>query len=70
MNNSGNGKPSRLIRLDEVKERTGLTRSTLYAKVRAGLFPKPISLTSRCVAWLDSEIDAWIAERVNARVSK
>lgn len=61
---------SRLIRLEEVKERTGLTRSTLYTYVRSGRFPKPISLTSRCVAWLDSEVDAWIAERVNARASK
>jgi prophage regulatory protein len=70
MNSYGNSKPARLIRLDEVKQRTGLTRSTLYAKIRSGLFPKPISLTSRCVAWLDSEVDAWIAERVNARLSK
>ena len=56
------------IRLPQVKARTGLSRSSIYLKVAQGEFPAPVSLGARAVAWLSSEIDAWIAERV--RVSR
>lgn len=64
-------KPTRdsLIRLDEVKSRTGLSRSTLYAYMSEGRFPAPVTISERCVAWVESEIDAWIAERIAARRS-
>lgn len=54
------------IRLEQVKARTGLSRSTLYAYIRDGRFPSPITISDRCVAWVESEIDAWIAERIAA----
>jgi predicted DNA-binding transcriptional regulator AlpA len=39
----------------------------MYARIKQGSFPAPIPLgTSHSVAWLASEIDAWIAERVRA----
>jgi len=57
---------SALIRLDAVKARTGLSRSTIYAHVRDGRFPPPVAISERCVAWIEGEIDAWIAERVAA----
>jgi len=53
-----------LIRLPIVKERTGLSRSTIYLRISEGSFPKPVSLGSRAVAWIESEIDGWIQERV------
>lgn len=42
--------PARLISRREVEARTSLSRATIWRKVRAGLFPKPVSLGSR-VAW-------------------
>lgn len=58
---------TKLIRLDQVKARTGLSRSTLYAYIREGRFPSPVTISTRCVAWVESEIDAWVAERIASR---
>ena len=58
---------STFIRLGEVKARTGLSRSTLYAYIREGRFPAPVAISERCVAWVEGEIDGWIAERIAAR---
>ncbi len=55
------------VRLNEVRARTGLSRSTLYAYVREGLFPAPVAISKRCVAWVEAELDRWIADRVAAR---
>ena len=57
----------RFVRRPEVEFRTGLKRSTMYSYIAEGKFPRPISLgTSHSVAWLSSEIDAWIEARVQA----
>lgn len=53
----------RLLRADDVCHLTGLGRSTLYAKVKAGDFPTAVQLHGACVAWRESEVDAWIAAR-------
>ena len=50
----------RLMRLPEVVRATGLSRSTLYRKVKEGQFPAPVSLGPRSVAWRESEVLAWI----------
>ncbi len=50
----------RLIRLPEVLMLTGLSRSTLYRKVKEGRFPAPVSLGPRSVAWRESEVLTWI----------
>lgn len=54
----------RIIRLKEVKTKSGKPRSTIYADIKLGKFPKQIKLGTRSVGWLESEIDAWIKERV------
>lgn len=56
----------KIIRINQVKERTGLSRSTLYALIKDGKFALPISLGARAVGWLSSDIDAWIEARVKA----
>lgn len=53
-----------ILRLPTVKARTGLSRSTIYLRISAGQFPKPINLGYRAVGWLESEIDAWLSSRV------
>lgn len=54
----------RIIRLAEVKHRTGLSRSTIYALLKAGQFPSQIPLGARSVGWSETAISAWVAARL------
>ena len=54
----------RILRRREVQARTGLSRSSIYERMRDKAFPLPISLGAKSVGWISSEIDEWIAERV------
>ena len=54
----------RFLRLADVRSRVGLSRSQIYRKISTGDFPKAYSLGARAVAWLESEIDAWIESRI------
>lgn len=62
-----------ILRRRQVEARTGLSRSTIYAKTRPNpkrpseydpTFPKPISVGNRSVGWIESEVDAWLDARV------
>ncbi|MCG8004240.1 MAG: AlpA family transcriptional regulator [Candidatus Thiodiazotropha lotti] len=55
-----------ILRLPAVKARTGLSRSTLYLRVSEGSFPKPVSLGSRAVGWVESEVNNWINQQIEA----
>lgn len=50
----------RLIRLSEVKRRTGLSRSTIYANIKNGTFPKQCKPSVGVSAWKESDINAFI----------
>ena len=52
------------LRLPDVKLVTGLSKTSLYALIRANSFPAPVRLGPRTVAWVRSEIREWAAERV------
>lgn len=54
----------RFIRLPRVKELTTLPTSAIYAAIAAGTFPKQIKLGERAVAWLESDVMAWIDARI------
>ena len=56
-------------RIPAVLSRTGLSRSSLYALIARGEFPRPLKLSARSVAFLSDEINAWIAERAAARAA-
>lgn len=65
---SGATKAVVLERKPEVLRRTGLSNTALYSAMSRGLFPRPVSLgTGRAVAWLQSEVDAFIAARIAER---
>jgi prophage regulatory protein len=53
----------RILRRREVEARTGLSRSTLYAQMAEGAFPKPVRLGKRAVGWTESAIAEWFASR-------
>ena len=62
--------PISLLRLPEVKRRTGLSRSSIYLAISKGQFPKSINLGERSVAWSSADIDNWIGERIAASEKK
>lgn len=59
-------KPDCFLRLPEVMRRVGFARSSIYAKVSRDEFPAPVSIGGRAIAWLESDVDAWIAHCVSA----
>ena len=58
--------PESLIRLPTVLRRVGVGRAKWYQLVADGKAPKPYQLTTRAVAWRESEIQAWIESRPRA----
>lgn len=57
----------KIIRLPEVKNKTGLSRSSLYLRMSNGEFPKSISLGGgRAIGWLEADIEQWLDERIAA----
>jgi prophage regulatory protein len=53
-------KRERILRLESVLERTGLSRSTLYRKVNSGTFPRQLKISVRCAGWRESEVEEWV----------
>ena len=52
--------PDRILRLNTVLDRTGLSRSTLYRKIEAGTFPRQVKIARRCAGWRESAVNAWM----------
>jgi prophage regulatory protein len=57
----------RFLRLRDVQLRVPYSRSSIYLMISRGEFPRQISLGGRAVAWIESEIEDWIAKRIDAR---
>jgi len=60
----GSNMVTTILRLPDVKSRTGLSRSTIYLRVNEGTFPKPISLGGRAVGWIESEVQGWVNKQI------
>ncbi len=65
--------PLTILRRKQVEARTGLSRSTIYAKLRRNpnrpsdydpTFPKPVSMGAKAVGWIESELDAWLTAQI------
>lgn len=54
----------RFLRMSEVRSRVSFSRSQIYLLISRNEFPQPVSLGARALAWLESEIDEWIASRI------
>jgi prophage regulatory protein len=55
--------PARLLRFPTVRERTGLSRSTIWRLERRGEFPRHRRISANVVAWMEDEVIAWILSR-------
>jgi len=62
-----------ILRRKQVEARTGLSRSSIYARLRPNpkrpgdydpTFPKPVSIGAKAVGWIEAEIDAWLIAQV------
>lgn len=56
--------PLRLLRFGEVRQRTGLSRSTIWRMERSGIFPRRIKVSVNVVAWREDEVAAWIVSKL------
>jgi prophage regulatory protein len=59
--------PKVLLRLPEVRRRTGLTTTEIYEAQKLGTFPQSVPIGTRTVGWVDAEVDGWIDGRIKAR---
>ncbi len=59
----GVGQPPRLLRFPAVRNRTGLSRSTIWRLERQGNFPRHRRISRNAVAWLEGEVTAWIRSK-------
>ncbi|TDV04959.1 AlpA family transcriptional regulator [Paraburkholderia caballeronis] len=57
----------RAIRLKEVIQKVGLGESTIYRMIAEGRFPRPFEIVPKRNAWIESDIDDWLAERAGKR---
>jgi prophage regulatory protein len=56
-----------LLRISEVRKLTGLSDSAIYRKAADGTFPRPLKISDRSSAWIESEVRIWIVTRIEAR---
>ncbi|MGC1301798.1 MAG: AlpA family phage regulatory protein [Caulobacteraceae bacterium] len=61
--------PNRILRLKTVLARTGLSRSTLYRKIREGSFPAQVPISVHGAGWHESAVNRWIADPAGWRPS-
>lgn len=54
------------IKIAEVRKMTGLSTSTIYERMLVKQFPRQVKLGPRAVAWVKSEVQAWVKERISA----
>ncbi|MDQ7049373.1 MAG: AlpA family transcriptional regulator [Enterobacterales bacterium] len=59
---------NKILRLPQVSQKTGLSKSSIYAFVTVGKFPRPISLGQRAIGWQESKVDEWIEQRIEASI--
>jgi len=55
----------KFLRLKQVKEISGLSRSTIYRFMENGTFPKSVDLGPRLIAWRESELKEWFINKKN-----
>ena len=60
---------NKVLRLPQVIECTGLSRSSIYLKIQKGEFPKQIKISERSVGWLYSDIDAWLNKQIQLSIT-
>ncbi len=58
---------NKILRLKQVVELTGTSKTTIYRWIKANQFPKPINLSHASVGWLEADINEWVQSKIEAR---
>jgi len=58
--------PIRMLRLSQVAAVTGLSKTKIYQLQIEGDFPMRVQLSPRRVAWVEAEVQAWLAARITS----
>ena len=58
---------TKIYRLPEVMNMTGLSRSSIYLRVSTDEFPKPVKIGHRAIGWPEESIIAWQAKMMEAQ---
>jgi prophage regulatory protein len=61
--------PDRIVRMETVLARTGLSRSTIYRKIAEGTFPAQLKISTNGAGWRESDINRWIADPAGWRAT-
>ena len=56
--------PNTILRIPQVRERTGLGNSQLYKLISDDKFPRQIKLGLRASGWIETEVDEWIEKKI------
>ncbi|RJK65248.1 dipicolinate synthase [Serratia marcescens] len=56
--------PQSLIRLSDVQRRTGYSKAWIYRLMSLGKFPASVKIGTRAIAFIESEIDDWVNQRI------
>jgi prophage regulatory protein len=56
-------KTNRVVRWPEVRQQTGLSRTTVWRRIKDKEFPAPLKLTDHAIGWRQSDLDDWLASR-------
>jgi len=55
----------KILRIDDVSNLTGLSKSSIYKQIRQNQFPQSIKLTARATGWDSREVEKWITNKIN-----
>ncbi len=58
-----NNNEIKFYRLSQLKQQLSVSRSSIWAWVKEGSFPKPIKLGKNCTAWNAADVHAWVEKR-------
>ena len=58
-------KEVQFYRLSQLKKQVSVSRSSIWAWVKEGSFPKPIKLGKNCTAWNADDVHAWVQSRID-----
>ncbi|WP_432692364.1 helix-turn-helix transcriptional regulator [Morganella morganii] len=56
-----------LLRVRDVMKKTSFKRSWVYVQMERGKFPRPVRIGGRSIAWVESEVNEWIASHIKKR---
>lgn len=59
--------PLHILRLPAVMDRVGLSRSSIYSRMRSGCFPQAVNLGGRAIGFVDREIEDWVRSAADRR---